>query len=399
VALGGDVREKHLIEIGGEELLGAARAAEIVAEQAALRRVATLVASGAEPEAVFARVTEEVGRVLGAASAGMVRYDGDARVGIVVGRWRGTHPQGYEVGQIVPLEGPTPVVRVWETGEPARIDAYDDVPGPIAERMRAAGFLSTVAAPIEVEGRLWGSVIVATAGPDPFPEDTAERLVGFAELVALGLASADAFEQLIASRARLVEAGDTARRHLARDLHDGAQQRLVSVGLVLHHALRHLDGDSARTESLLRDAIRELEQANAELRELARGLHPVLLTERGLGAACRALVERSLLPVTVAALPDDRYPEAVEVAAYYVASEAFANVAKYAGATSVELAIRRDTDVLVVEVRDDGCGGADPMGGSGLRGLSDRVEALQGTLRVDSELGAGTVIRANLPLN
>jgi transcriptional regulator with GAF, ATPase, and Fis domain len=196
------VREKHLIEIGGEELLGAARAAEIVAEQAALRRVATLVASGAEPEAVFARVTEEVGRVLGAASAGMVRYDGDARVGIVVGRWRGTHPQGYEVGQIVPLEGPTPVVRVWETGEPARIDAYDDVPGPIAERMRAAGFLSTVAAPIEVEGRLWGSVIVATAGPDPFPEDTAERLVGFAELVALGLASADAFEQLIASRAR-----------------------------------------------------------------------------------------------------------------------------------------------------------------------------------------------------
>jgi signal transduction histidine kinase len=131
---------------------------------------------------------------------------------------------------------------------------------------------------------------------------------------------------------------------------------------------------------------------------LARGLHPVLLTERGLGAACRALVERSLLPVTVAALPDDRYPEAVEVAAYYVASEALANVAKYAGATSVELAIRRDTDMLVVEVRDDGCGGADPMGGSGLRGLADRVEAVQGTLRVDSEPGAGTVIRANLPL-
>jgi signal transduction histidine kinase len=356
------------------------------------------VASGGEPEQVFALVTEEVGRLVGAASSGMVRYDPDAGVAVVVGRWHGSHPKGYEVGQVVPLSGPTPVVRVFETGTPARIDGYDAVPGPIAERMREFGFFSTVAAPIAVGGRLWGSVIVATGGPEPFPDDTADRLTAFGELVALGLASADTREQLLASRARIVEAGDAARRQLARNLHDGAQQRLVSVGLLLHTALRRLGSEPEYAERLLRDAIRELEHTNAEVRELARGLHPVLLSERGLGPALRALVERSRLPAKVTALPAERLPEAVEVAAYYVVSEALANVAKYAGAEAVTVQAECLDGVLVVEVQDDGCGGADPSLGSGLRGLGDRVDALAGLLRVESPRGGGTRVRAELPI-
>jgi signal transduction histidine kinase len=230
------------------------------------------------------------------------------------------------------------------------------------------------------------------------PEGTEHRLGAFAELVALGLSSADAHERLLQSRARIVEAADVARLQIARDLHDGAQQRLVSLGLKLRTGVRLLATDPDRARVLLDDACLDLEAANAELRELARGIHPVTLTEQGLAAALRALVRRSGLPVEVLDLPEGRLPTTVEVAAYYVVSEALTNVAKYAEASRVILRARRVHASLVLEVADDGRGGADPSAGTGLRGLADRVEALGGSLEVDSATGAGTVVTAHLPV-
>jgi PAS domain S-box-containing protein len=203
-------------------------------------------------------------------------------------------------------------------------------------------------------------------------------------------------DELRASRQRLVEAQDTERRRLERNLHDGAQQRLVSVALALRLARERVDGDDA--SELLDRAAEELSLGLEELRELARGIHPAILSERGLGPALDAVVARSLLPVQLEAVPDERLPEPVEAAAYYVVCEALANIGKYAQASTATVAVVEVDGRVVVEVSDDGVGGADAAKGSGLRGLADRVEALDGTLRVESEPAGGTRLRAELPL-
>jgi len=375
-----------------------ADAASLAEEHAALRRVATLVASGAEPELVFQRATEEAARLVGVPSAGMVRFEpGD--VGLVVGRTRlEGGPVGFEVGALVPLKGDTPLPRVYRTGEPARIDSYADVPSEIAMVMRSMGFQGSVAVPIAVAGEPWGALIVATASPKPFPTDTEERLAAFGELVSMAVASAQAREELLASRVRLVEASDVARRRFERDLHDGAQQRLVSLALTLRAAAAKLRSDPDAAESLLDTASSELAEALEELRELARGLHPALLVDRGLGPALAVVAERCPVPVLIEAIPEQRLPEAIEAAAYFVVSESLTNVAKYAEATSVRVRVTHALESLLIEVEDDGRGGADPAKGSGLRGLADRVEALRGSLRVASTLGRGTLVSARLPL-
>jgi signal transduction histidine kinase len=204
-------------------------------------------------------------------------------------------------------------------------------------------------------------------------------------------------EELRTSRARIVEAGYAARRRLERDLHDGAQQRLVALGLDLRLARTKLDSDPATTAELLDASIAELSQATDELRELARGIHPAVLTDRGLGPALEALATRAPLPVEVASVPDERLPEAVETAAYFVVAEALTNVAKYANATHAAVSVERANGSLRVEVADDGVGGADPAAGTGLRGLADRVAALDGRLQVSSPSGSGTVVRAEVP--
>jgi signal transduction histidine kinase len=369
----------------------------LAAEQAALRRVATLVASEGDPREVFSAVTEEVGRLLGAQSANMVRYeDGDAAS--VVGAWSAHGTPAVDIGGSVALDGgDTASVLVRRTGRPVRIESYDGVPGILAERLRALGFRCAVAAPITLGGRLWGAVIVSSVRAGAFGPGDEARISDFAELVAQALANAQARELLAASRRRIVQAGDEARRRLERNLHDGAQQRLVALALTVRMAERKLADDQDTAGRLLAQAGTELEQALAELREIARGLHPAVLTERGLGPAVDALATRAPVPVDVGSEIDGRLPGPVEAAAYYVVSEALTNVAKYACASAARVEISRDNGVLVVEVADDGVGGADATRGSGLRGLSDRVEALGGRLDVSSPEGSGTTLRATLP--
>jgi signal transduction histidine kinase len=248
-----------------------------------------------------------------------------------------------------------------------------------------------------VHGRTWGALIVVRQEDETLGPEVERRLVAFAELVALALASADARTALEASRARIVEAGDAARRRLERNLHDGAQQQLVSLALKLKLADAKLPADPDTASALLAEASGELSEALTELRELAHGLHPALLSERGLGPALDALAARAPFPVDLSVALAERLPEPVEAAAYYLASEALANAAKHACASSARVSVERDTDAAFIAIADDGEGGADLSGGSGLRGLVDRIEALGGTLEIDSPPGAGTRLMARLP--
>jgi PAS domain S-box-containing protein len=365
-------------------------------EQAALRRVATFVATGAQPEEVAQLVAEEVGRLLGANAAGLVRYDND-ETATVLGRWNERYPKAFPLGTILPLTGDTATAIVYRTGRSARTDDYEGVHGELAASMRKLGYRSAVAAPITVAGTLWGAVVATSAG-EPLAPEAEARIGDFTELVALALASTDAREQLAASRARIVEASDAERRRLERNLHDGAQQRLVSIALALRLARAQVDADAAVAGDLLDRACEEVHRALEELRELARGLHPALLSERGLGAALTTLADRAPLPVELREVPSERFPEGVEAAVYYLVSETLANVAKHAQASVAAVRVLRDDGTLTAEIVDDGRGGADVAGGSGLRGLVDRVEALGGRLEVESAPGCGTMIRATLPL-
>jgi PAS domain S-box-containing protein len=367
-------------------------------EQAALRRVATFVASGAEPEEVARLVTLEAGRLIGADAAGLARYNHADQTAYLFGTWTDVDPPGFPTGTLVPLDGDTPTATVYRTGRPARIDDYRGLKGEIAESARRFGYRSTVAAPVTVGGDLWGALIVTSRGVERLPPDTEARLAGFVELVALALASSDAREQLAASRARLVEAGDAARRRIERDLHDGAQQRLVSLALAFRTLQTQLARDPEKAATTLEQMSVDLREALEELRELARGIHPAVLTERGLAVGLEALADRSTLPVAIGEVPGERLPAAIEVAVYFLVSEALTNAAKHAGASSVIVSVRQDERALWAEVADDGRGGADAEG-SGLRGLADRVEALGGRLDVVSPPGDGTVIRARLPLS
>ena len=361
-------------------------------EQAALRRVATAVAASTDPRDAFAVVTEEVARLLSAQSANLVRFNPD-RTATAVGAWNAPGARQMPLGTTMLMDGDTPTSRVYRTGAPARVDSYEGLGGTLAQAMRDAGFHAAVAAPVFLDGRMWGEMIVLSVEPKPFPEGAEHRVAGFAELAAQALANAQAREELAASRARIVQAGDEERRRLERNLHDGAQQRLVSLALMLRLAARRHPGD----EDLGR-AGEELAHALQELRELARGIHPAVLTERGLEPALRALADRAPVPVEFEVELGARLPGPVEAAAYYVVAEALTNVAKYAAASVVRVRVDRRDGAALIEVADDGVGGADPRGGSGLRGLADRVEALGGRLVVDSPPGAGTTLRATLPL-
>jgi signal transduction histidine kinase len=375
-----------------------ARLRALAEEQAALRRVATLVAGEPEPREVFERVCEEVGRVLGVEGTNLTRFEGDGTQTVLAG-WSVHGTPIFPVGPGVPLEGDAAVPKVSRSGRPERVDDYAQVDGELAERIRAAGIASAVAAPIKVAGRLWGAIVATTGCPFSFPRGTEERIAGFAELVADALANADAREQLAASRVRMIEAADAERRRLERNLHDGAQQRLVSLALDLGQVEAKLDGEDPRTARRLLTAAREeLAQALDELRELARGIHPAILSDRGLGPALEALVARASVPVRLEA-PCERLPERVEAAAYYVVAEALTNAARHARASSVGVRLECDGDRLQVEVSDDGVGGADARNGSGLRGLADRIEALGGNLRLDSPPGAGTTLTGEIPLS
>ena len=375
-------------------------------EQAALRRLAVLVARGQSPLAVCTAVAEECRRLLGIEEIQVVQYEPDGTGVLLVAL--AAPRQGSAPGTRFPLDDVDYLMQsprryaallVWRTGRAARLDSdrWDDVARRHASGPRWQGVRSVSASPIVVDGRLWGSITV-TARREPLRADTEERMTRFAELVAMAIGNAQSRAELAASRARIVAASDETRRRIERDLHDGAQQRLVSMGLELRLTQA---GVPERLPQVRADLGRLADEVTAvldELREMARGIHPAILSEGGLRPALRTLARRSPIPVTLDVLSDRRFPEPIEVAAYYVVSEALTNAAKHAGASDVGICLTEEDGALHLSVRDDGVGGADPQRGSGLIGLRDRVEALGGTILVESPQGAGTTMLVTLPI-
>ena len=364
--------------------------------QGTLRRVATLVAAGTGEAELTEAVTSEVGRLFDAHSANLLRIDeGSAHI---IGSWSGGDALTWEPGTAFPILGDTATGRAIRSGRPERVDSPDDLQEEFARELwRKERTHAALAAPIVVDRALWGVISVSRTTAEAFPADGEKRLGDFAGLVAQAIANASAQAEVRASRARLVAAADAERKNLERNLHDGAQQRLVSISIALRLAHARLRTSPEEASALIGGASEELSHALDELRELARGIHPAVLTDRGLAPAVGALAERAPLPVTIESELDERLPAAVEAAAYYVVSETLTNVAKYAGATSVAIRLRREGDRAFVEVSDDGIGGANPELGSGLRGLADRVEALNGKLGVESDSGVGTRVWAEIP--
>jgi signal transduction histidine kinase len=370
--------------------------ARLAEEQVTLRRMATLVAQGVRPDEVFSAVSEEVGRLFGSDTAAVVRFEHDPPAIVAVGAGRSI--PGIPIGTRWELGDGLASTEVYRTGRSARVDAMDwsSVSGPVAASARRLGLVSLVASPIIVEGRLWGTLIVLAK--EPLPLDAEERLERFTELVATAIANADSRSELAASRRRIVAASDEARRRIERDLHDGTQQRLVSLGLAVRAAEADVPPDRGDLQGELSRIATGLADAVAELQELSRGIHPAILSRGGLGPALRTLARRSPIPVELDITADTRLPEPIEVAAYFVASEALANATKHAQASRVDVSLATRNRSLLLSIRDDGVGGADPGRGSGLVGLTDRVEALGGSIRVRSRPGDGTHITAELPL-
>ena len=380
-----DVTERHQAE---------AELARLAGEQAALRRVATLVARGVPPAEVFSAVAEEVDRLLDAQATAIARLEPDGMMAIVAsgGTARNEHPVGTRLG----LDSDTAMAKVMQTGQSARVKDYRNSSELIAQRVRRLGIRCSVAVPIIVEGALWGSISAGTER-EQFPADAERRMTEFTELAGTAIANAESQSELIASRARVVAASDEARRRFERDLHDGAQQRLVSLALELQSAESLTPEDLEDLRAQLSRVGEGLTSVFDDLRELSRGIHPAILSEGGLEPALRALARRSAVPVKLEVRIDGRLGEGIEVAAYYVVSEALANVAKHADASVAEVNVEARNGVLDLMITDNGMGGADPAKGSGLVGLKDRVEALDGTIAVVSPPGAGTSVRVELP--
>ena len=370
--------------------------ARLADEQAALRRVATLVAEGVRPAKIFSAVSDEVGQLFATHVAAVVRFDPEDQAVVLVGAAQQVAAEfaGARWG----LDNAGASARVYHTGRSARMSgAYlASVDGPISAGFGRLGTMCTVASPIVVEGRLWGAMVVAAS--EELPPDAEERMEKVGELVATAIANAESKSELAASRRRIVAASDDARRRIERDLHDGIQQRLVSLGLAVRVAQSGLPSDLSDLRSELSQIATGLAEAVEELQELSRGIHPAILAQGGLAPALRTLARRSAIPIALDIRTDARLPAPIEVAAYYVMSEALANAAKHAQASRIDISVTPRDGHLMLSIRDDGIGGADRSRGSGLVGLTDRVEALGGSISIESPPGIGTRITAELPL-
>jgi signal transduction histidine kinase len=376
-------------------------------EQAALRRVATLVAKGETPARIFRRVAEEIARISHVDNGFVLRFEPDDTTTVVASSGRFDIPM--PVGSNWPLEGESVAAKVFRTGRSARMDSYRGASGPIADVMPSVDF-SAVGAPIVIGDRLWGVATAMTAPrsepstdaeaipPTALPADAEDRIAKFADLIAIAISNADAREQLTASRARVVAASDEARRRLERNLHDGVQQGLVSLALALREAESMAPADPPDLPAKIGRIVDGLTAVLEELREISRGLHPAILSEGGLAYALRSLARRSAVPTTLNMDVPDRLPERVEVPAYYVVSEALTNAAKHAQASVVDIDVAATNGIARIVVRDDGIGGAQIGRGSGLIGLVDRVEAAGGEFRIISPPGEGTSLLATFSL-
>jgi signal transduction histidine kinase len=364
-------------------------------EQAALRRVATLVARGVARGLVFAAVAEELGQRADADVTGVFRFESDGTATLMGGR--GLCEESMRVGDRRNLEPPSAIASVQATGESARYDVESPMLQHLPKFLSDWSGRSAVASPILVEGRCWGGITVVSRR-NPFPPATEQRMVEFTDIVATAIANAESRAQLVASRARVVAAADETRRRLERDLHDGAQQRLVSLALELRAAQDTVPADLPVLRAGIGQAAEDLNDALDELREISRGLHPGILAAGGLAPALRTLARRSPVPVELRMETKSRYAASLEVAMYYVVSEALTNTAKHGRASHVKVSLEEQVDMLRLSVWDDGVGGAEPNGGSGLVGLRDRIEALRGSIDVISPIGHGTSIEVSLPI-
>jgi len=362
-------------------------------EQAALRRVATLVAHESPAPHVFAAVAEELLALFDARAATIARADVDDSMTVVAAS--GTATSELPVGSSVGLDSGMTMAEVIRTGRAARVDGYKSASDSVGGMARRAGVRSSVAVPITVHGVVWGAIGAGTAR-EQFPPDAEERMAQFTELLAAAISNLDTRSELAASRARIVEAADDERRRVVRDLHDGAQQRLVHTVVVLKLAQQAFAEGDGTAAKLVGDALEQAELGNTALRELAHGILPAVLTRGGLAAGLSALVSRLDLDVRVD-VPDERLPAEIEASAYFIVAEALTNVVKHAGAEHADVTALVREGELHLTIRDDGIGGADPHGG-GLVGMDDRVTALGGRLTIRSPAGGGTVVAAVVPL-
>jgi signal transduction histidine kinase len=390
-------------------LAGLARASAIEAErrrheadlaarqQTALRRVATLVARNVAPSEVFSAVVAELANCLEVQNAALFRYEPDGTA-LLLAAADEPGLQKMPVGERFSLEGESIAAAVGRVGRPFRMDSHDYAAGSAAARIRSLGLSSGVGAPIVVDNRVWGVAVAGSSRPNAFPPSAEQRVSDFADLIAIAIANVQARAELTASRARIVTAADDARRRFERDLHDGAQQRLVSLGLNLRLAEESVPPEQTTLRAQISDVVTGLVGVSDELREIARGIHPAILSRGGLGPTLKTLARRCAVPVDLDVAVPQRLPNHAEVAGYYVVAEALTNVAKHAHASGVQLAVKADDDNLHLSICDDGVGGADARKGSGLAGLVDRVEALGGQIGITSRLGDGTSLEVRIPL-
>ena len=373
-----------------------AHLAEVEAEQAALRRIAALLARSVPAEEVFDAVVDEVRSLMGVEAAGLGRYEADNTATVLA---VSAEADAWVLlpGDKLSTEGRNITALVLRTGRPARVDDLKGTGGEDVRRFREAGVRSVVGAPVQLRERVWGLLGVYSMHRR-LPPETEARLADFAALVASALANVQAWSELEASRVRIISAADEARRRVERDLHDGAQQRILTVALKAQKLAESQAAQTAGLDAELLSLGVELGGVLEELRTLASGLHPAALSHGGLAPALRTLARRSLVPVVLDVRLPGGVAESVEVAAYYVVAETLTNTTKHAEASRIDVTVELRDGRLWVCVRDDGVGGADPARGSGLEGLKDRIEAVGGTMTLDSPSGGGTTLVAQLPL-
>ena len=398
-----------VVALLSNSLAGLARASAIEAErrrreadlaarqQTALRRVATLVARGVPPSEVFSTVVAELANCLDVQNASLFRYEPDGTA-LLLAAADEPGLQNMPVGEHFSLEGESIAAMVRRSGRVARMDSHDHASGSAAARIRELGLTSGVGAPIMAGSQVWGAAIAGSSRSDAFPASAEQRVSDFADLITIAIANAQARADLNTSRARIVAAADDTRRRIERDLHDGAQQRLVSLGLQLRLAEESVPDEQTALREQISRVVTGLVGVSDELREISHGIHPAILSKGGLGPALKTLARRSTVPVKLDLAVPQRLPEYVEVASYYVAAEALTNVAKHAHASEVQLAAKSEEADIHLSIRDNGIGGVDVGKGSGLVGLIDRVEALGGQISLTSHLGDGTSLDVRIPL-
>jgi signal transduction histidine kinase len=359
-------------------------------EQAALRRIATLMAQGAEPRTVFDAICTETCELVGASSTNLAQFTADCLHMTVAGS---SQPDPHlPTGTPVPVGTDSVSEIVVRTVAPIRLHSYQDATTEPATPWRDRGIRSAVAAPILLEGELWGAVIARRDAAPPFRSGDEARVARFAELAATAIANAAARSELIASRARIVAAGDEACRRIGRNLHDGVQQELLALALDARGLLDTVPSEQPELRAGLARLGQDLETVLEDIREVSRGLHPTMLALTGLRTSLGALVRKSSIPVSLQIDTSERAPSSIETAIYYVVSEALVNAARHSGASAISVTVTNVGAAILATIDDDGIGGADPRAGSGLTGLIDRVEALGGTFAMNSPAGRGTTI-------